>query len=66
MANERAGGISEAGAAACAAVVRAHTDDASGGPAELYGAHAEPHALDACTRRVHKDNEEVARDKHKE
>ena len=61
MANERAGGISEAGAAAYAAAVRAHTDDASGGPAELWCSRGA-----ACTRRVHKDNEEVARDKHKE
>jgi hypothetical protein len=61
MANERAGGISEAGAAAYAAAVRAHTDDASGGPAELWCTRGA-----SCTRRVHKDNEEVARDKHKE
>jgi hypothetical protein len=44
--------------------VRTRTTLAVGRP--NYGAHAEPHALDACTRRVHKDNEEVARDKHKE
>ena len=44
--------------------VRTRTTLAGGRP--NYGAHAEPHALDACTRRVHKDNEEVARDKHKE
>jgi len=46
MANERAGGISEAGAAAYAAVVRAHTDDASGGPAELGCTRGA-----SCTRR---------------
>ena len=60
MANERAGGISEAGAAAYAAVIRAHTDDASV-RAELWCSRGA-----ACTRRMHKDNEEVARDKHKE